>query len=71
MAEPTVRIPVRTALIAARGLNQLAQLYAGHAWYDRILGETKQELIDAIVDGASQEDIDVACVAIRMQEATG
>lgn len=70
MAEATIRIPVRTALIAARGLNHIARLYAGHAWYDRILSEAKQEIIDAVVDGASQEDIDAAFVAISMQEST-
>lgn len=67
MSEPTVTIPLRVAFLVARLLNFNMQF--GGAKLNGWVKELQCEIVDAISDQCSYEEIDVAAVAVKMQES--
>lgn len=59
MSEPTVTIPLRVALIAM----------GVFAFHSKKFESIQNEIIDAIADQCTGEEIDVAAVAVKMQES--
>ena len=67
MSEPTVTVPLRVAFLVSRLLNSNKQ-FGGqklNGWVDEIQGE----IVDAICNQCSKEEIHEAAVAVKMQES--
>lgn len=67
MSEPTVTIPLRVAFIAARLMN--FNMKFGGEKFKTEIDKIQHEIIAAICDQCSQEQINVAKVAVKMQES--
>lgn len=67
MSEPTVRVPLRLALRAARHLHHLGKALAGTTG-EKACGDMSAELQKHIADQSSMEDLRVAVVALELQE---
>lgn len=67
MSEPMVCIPVRVALFAAKKLNLLSGVSVIVKGRFPLNGAIAGEIVDAITDQCSMEEIDIAAVALKIQ----
>lgn len=70
MSEPTVKIPVRLALRAARHLHHIGHTFSslGEKNGARICKEISADFQKQVVDQCSLEDLRIAAVALELQE---
>lgn len=67
MSEPTVTIPTRLALQAARHLNSLSALLRNDS--REKVQAIVMHLVDAITDQSSMEDIKTAAVSAKLEDS--